>query len=150
MKVKKLHETALIPEYQSSGAGCFDIGASKRAAWEPISISNRIRGFQTIVSTGLAFEIPEGYTMKIYPRSGWGFKHNIQLANGTGIIDSDYRGEVMVKLIAFCPSSELPMIGIGTRVAQAELSQSFRVRFEEVGELTETERGEGGFGSTGT
>ena len=149
--IKKLNENAVIPKYGSKGAACFDLSADKDISWERVhSAFGEQIAWQAVVSTGLAFEIEEGYRMDIYPRSGWGFKHNIQLGNGTGKIDSDYRGEVMVKLIAFCEQNKLPKIERGTRIAQAEINNVIQAEFKEVDTLSETERGEGGFGSTGT
>ena len=174
MRIKKLNDRAEIPKYQTSGAVAFDLAnADENILWEPIfgkiedTLSppifggydggeprnivwkQLIVGYQTVVGTGLAFEVPEGTSMNVLPRSGWGFKHNIQLGNGTGVIDRDYRGEVKVKLIAFCDEDKLPVIEVGTRIAQAMIVKVENVSFEVVDELSDTERGEGGFGSTG-
>jgi len=174
MKIKKLNENAEIPKYQTDGAVAFDLAnADENIVWKPIygkfedTIDNpvyggydggetrniiwktTIVGYQTVVGTGLAFEVPEGTSMNVLPRSGWGFKHNIQLGNGTGVIDRDYRGEVKIKLIAFCKEKHLPKIEIGTRIAQAMIVEVRNVDFELVDELSTTDRGEGGFGSTG-
>ena len=154
--IRKLNPDAQIPVYGSAGAACFDIHSDKDVAWTEVHVRDEITGvgkqiaWQAVVPTGLAFEIQSGYRMDIYPRSGWGFKHNIQLANGTGKIDSDYRGEVMVKLIAFCKKDDLPEIKKGERIAQAEINVVVQAEFKEVDSLSDTERGEGGFGSTGT
>jgi dUTP pyrophosphatase len=100
------------------------------------------------LKTGLAFEIPEGYVMKVYSRSGHGFKNGIRLANGTGIIDSDYRGEVMVKM--HNDGDTAVLITAGERIAQAMIEPIQQVSFEVVDELSDTARGSGGLGSTGT
>ena len=149
--IKKLNDDAQLPTYGSEGAACFDIYADKDTGWNGIyGETGEQIGWEAVISTGLSFEISKGYRMDIYPRSGWGFKHNIQLANGTGKIDSDYRGEVKVKLIAFCKQEELPSIEKGSRVAQAEINTVIQTIFKEVDTLSNTDRGEGGFGSTGT
>lgn len=156
LKVKKLNENAKLPTYGTEKAACFDIYADESVEWEEVHVRETIKrvgkhtAWQAIIPTGLAFEINENFRMDIYPRSGWGFKHNIQLANGTGKIDEDYRGEVKVKLIAFCKKGELPKIEKHSRIAQGEINPVIRVKFEEVNQLSDTERGEGGFGSTGT
>lgn len=158
VKVKKLVEDVELPKYATEGAACFDIAASEEVEWciTRLSPDNIIAGaihmVTAIVPTGLAFEIPEGYRMDIYPRSGLAFKFNIQLANGTAKIDSDYRGEVKVKLIGFVKDyqlEELPDITKGFRIAQAEVNEVIHAAFKESKNLSETKRGEKGFGSTG-
>ena len=160
IKVKKLHKDAIIPKYQSLGAACFDIHA--------LIDENDPRGFYVtdakikrvtmgvgsgvsdteIYRTGLSFEIPEGYVMMVYSRSGHGFKNDVRLANCVGVIDSDYRGELMVKLTADSSSYGLT-VSDGDRIAQAMIIPVQQVSFEEVSELSDTIRGEGGFGSSG-
>lgn len=142
LKVKKLHPDAVIPKYATAGAACFDLHA--------VIEGNAIIAapYPSIISTGLSFEIPEGHVMLIYSRSGHGFKNNIRLSNCTGVIDSDYRGEVQVKLIQDV-SSDILYVNQGDRIAQAMVVPIDRVEFEEVTELSTTERGNGGFGSTG-
>ena len=153
INIKKLKENAVIPEYKTKGAACFDFVTANDFKWEIREVSNVLVFIQTIIETGLAFEIPEGYRLDIYPRSGNAFKYNIQLANGTGKIDSDYRGEVKIKLIGFVPKERLNevMQGIkkGTRIAQGEINSVKQVKFISVKKLSETQRGEKGFGSTG-
>lgn len=139
LKVKKLHPDAVIPTYATSGAACFDLYA--------VDLEGEKNIESAVVKTGLAFEIPDGWQMLIFSRSGHGFKHNVRLANCVGVIDQDYRGEVKVKLTADLNGSL--SIFKGDRIAQAQLIPVHRVTFEEVSELTETERGDGGFGSTG-
>jgi dUTP pyrophosphatase len=138
-KIQKLTETAIIPQYATTGAACFDLHAAEGGTVEA-------RGCGAF-KTGLALEIPAGHAMMIYSRSGHGFKNGLRLANCVGVIDSDYRGEVEVKLqndsnIAF---SFEP----GDRIAQAMVIPVVKVEFEESTELSTTERGAGGFGSTG-
>lgn len=139
VKVKKLHPDARLPVYGTDGAGCFDLAAldSNYVAEESTA---RIR-------TGLSFEIPSGHVMLIFSRSGHGFKNDIRLANCVGVIDADYRGEVMVKLTS--DGLNDLAVNAGDRIAQAMVIPFPRVAFEEVEELSSTERGEGGFGSTG-
>lgn len=152
VKVKKLNENATIPKYATSGAACFDLHSAEDIDWNKVYVQGMYL-VTAIIPTGLAFEIPEGYRMDIYPRSGWGFKHNIQLANGTGKIDSDYRGEVMVKLIGFIPISDFQKFTIqikkGIRFAQAEINPVIQASFSEVETLSSTDRDSNGFGSTG-
>jgi len=154
IKVKKLHENSKLPTYGTPGAACFDLYSSEDATWKEVVVDvfkgGTISAYEAVVPTGLAVELPEGYRLDLYPRSGWGFTKNIQLGNGTGKIDEDYRGEVMVKLIAFCKLRELPSLDAGTRIAQGELNLVTKTDFEVVEDISETERGENGIGSTGT
>ena len=139
LKIKKLHEDVKIPHYATSGAACFDLSAIE---------SRYIHACCTATfSTGLAFEVPEGYVLLIYSRSGHGFKNDIRLANCTGVIDSDYRGEVKVKLTN--DGAIGYKINAGDRIAQAMLIPVPKVELMAVTELSDTERGTGGFGSTG-
>lgn len=139
LKFKKLTPAAVLPTYGTKGAACFDLYALESGAVLP--------GGATTVRTGLAVEVPEGHAMMIYSRSGHGFKNGVRLSNGTGVIDSDYRGEVMVRLhndgqVAY-------EVQPGERIAQAMVTPVLQVLVTEVDELGQTERGEGGFGSTG-
>ena len=136
LKVKRLHPDAKLPIYSSAGAACFDIST--------------ITGgdvFQAeTFGTGLAFEVPEDHVMLVFSRSGHGFARGIRLANCVGVIDSDYRGELKVRLTADAgPVSVEP----GERIAQAMILPVQQFAIDEVVELSSTERGEGGFGSTG-
>lgn len=140
VKIKKLHPEAIIPTYATDGSGCFDIYSTSDGVVR--------HGQAQAFTTGIAFEIPKGYVMKIYSRSGHGFKNGIRLANGTGIIDSDYRGELLVKLHNDSQSFHFH-VSEGMRIAQGIVVKADRVEFEEAEELSETDRGEGGFGSTG-
>lgn len=150
LKIKRINGQDNDLVYGSDGASCFDLVSNKDVEWSAHFIRGHIVCYEAIIPTGFKFEIPEGWRMDIYPRSGWGFKYNIQLANGTGKIDSDYRGEVQVKLIAFSGLENLPEIKKGERIAQAELNLVHKANFEYVQILSETIRGEDGFGSTGT
>lgn len=140
LRVKKLVAEAIIPQYATPGAACFDL----HSLTEGIVTA----GAPLICDTGLAFEIPEGHVMLIYSRSGHGFKNDTRLSNCTGVIDADYRGEVKVKLAKDSLGGILN-VSKGDRIAQAMVIPVDRVAFEEVTDLSETERGTGGFGSTG-
>jgi dUTP pyrophosphatase len=136
IKIKKLHPNAVIPTYGTEGAAAFDLYAC----------TDSENSGCTVVSTGLAFEIPEGHAMFIKPRSGMAFKEGIQAFSGT--IDSDYRGEIKVLLTADNVYTDI-IIKAGQRVAQAVIMPVPNIAFEEVDELSDTSRGTGGFGSTG-
>ena len=145
LNIKKLHPAATIPEYASEGAACFDLRCIKGGTVQARS--------SELFHTGLAFEVPEGWVMHVYSRSGHGFKNGLRLVNCVGIIDSDYRGEVMVKLTCDLNASsdnEPPYyIHPGDRIAQAMIVPVLKCSFEEVAELSDTVRGTGGLGSTG-
>ncbi len=144
LRIQKTHPAAIVPRYATDGAGCFDLHA--------VEVSG---DHQTVIcNTGLAFEIPDGFTMLVFSRSGHGFKRDIRLANCVGVVDSDYRGPVMVKLrkdINWCvtPATEMFLFKPGDAVAQACIIETPRVEFDVCEQLTLTERGQGGFGSTG-
>jgi len=141
IKVKPLSDLAKLPEYATAGSACFDIATTS----DGVDVTP---GSSAVLKTDLSFEIPPGYVMLVYSRSGHGFKNGIRLANGTGVIDSDYRGELMVKL--HNDSSRIFSINRGDRIAQAMIVPVQQVEFDAVEELSDTERGAGGFGSTGT
>lgn len=143
VKVKRLNEKAMIPERKTAGAACFDIVASETVAVRNLNADDKA----TIIPTGLAFEIPEGYHMKVFLRSSVGHDTKIRLANQTGIIDSDYRGEL--KILVDNMGRERTFISEGQRIAQVLIEKNEDVIFEEVTALTPTKRGEGGLGSTG-
>lgn len=149
LKVKKLHPDAKLPSYATPGAACFDLHALG-ADWGINAQAYGVeihQGRPREFSTGLAFEVPPGWALMIYSRSGHGFKSNTRLANCVGVIDSEYRGEVKVKLT--CDSFNGLKVYDGDRIAQGLLVQVPAVQLVEVDELSTTERGEGGFGSTG-
>jgi len=149
LKVKKLQPDAQLPVYGSDGAACFDLHAymPKAEGSEPDQFV--AKGMPLTINTALAFEIPEGFGMLIFSRSGHGFTNDIRLANSAGVIDHDYKGEVLVKLACDGAEHRSHRIRHGDRVAQAVLVAMPQVTFIEVDELTHTERGENGFGSTG-
>ncbi len=141
IKIKKVQEHAILPEYQTALAAGFDFHA---AITQPVVIKPGT--FETI-STGVAVEIPAGYELQIRPRSGLAFKHRVLPVNAIGTIDADYRGEMMVGLLN---SGTVDFaVEPGMRIAQGVVAKHETVEWEEVSELSDTERSQGGFGSTG-
>jgi dUTP pyrophosphatase len=128
-----------LPAYATTGAAGMDVVSAEDAVIAP--------GARHAVATGLAVAIPEGYEIQVRPRSGLALKHGITVPNTPGTIDSDYRGELKVILINL--GSEPFTIARGDRVAQLVLAPVVQAAWDEVEELDATERGEGGFGSTG-
>ena len=143
VKVKKLDERAKVPTRKSEEAACFDIYTLDESYIRNLNAEPKA----TIINTGLAFEIPQGYHMKIFLRSSIGLNTKLRLANQTAIIDSDYRGEV--QLLVENPSRLPIRVPAGERIAQCLIEKNIPVAFEEVKELGETKRGKGGLGSTG-
>jgi dUTP pyrophosphatase len=141
VKVKKLKPNAILPKYHTEYSAGMDIYACLD---DPIVIKPMER---VIVPTGLAIELPFGYASRIHSRSGLAYKDGIGMCNGTGIIDSDYRGEYGISLINF--SKEDFIIEHGMRIAQLVVSRYEHVIWQETDELSDTKRGVGGFGSTG-
>jgi dUTP pyrophosphatase len=141
IQFQKLRENAVIPSYQTEHSAGMDICAANT---EPITLAP---GERTLVPCGFAIAIPEGYEVQVRARSGLALKHGITLANSVGTIDADYRGEIGVILINL--GSEPFVIAEGERIAQMIVAKYERVVFELVDILDETERGTGGFGSTG-
>jgi dUTP pyrophosphatase len=141
LKWKKLHPKAELPALATSGAACFDLRASLD---EPLLVQP---GEVVLIPTGLAVEIPAGYEMQIRSRSGLAAKNGFMLVNGIGTIDADYRGEI--KAIATVVKKEALTIHHGDRICQALIAPVLRVFHTEVQELSDTVRGEQGFGSTG-
>ena len=136
--IKRLSDQAVLPKYQTSGSAGFDLHSIMNYVLEP--------GKTVLVSTGLAFNIPEGYELQIRPRSGVSAKTGLRVANAPGTIDSDFKGEV--KLIIQNTGSMFEIIDKGDRIAQAVLAPVLQAEFVEE-ELEESERGSNGFGSTG-
>lgn len=142
INIKKLNEDAVIPTYGSEYAAGFDL----------YSVSNEeitIKAHETVlVKTGLAMEIPEGYAGFIFARSGLATKKGLAPANKVGVVDADYRGEVMVALHNH--TNEDKTIEAHERIAQMVIMPFLAANFIEVDELSDTVRGSGGFGSTGS
>lgn len=140
VKFKKLHPDAVVPRYQTEGAAAMDLVA---CCDETITVWPE--GIQT-VPTGLAMELPPGWEAQIRPRSGMALK-GVAVANSPGTIDEDYRGEVKVIVRNL---GETLKVHKGDRIAQLVISRAAQAQVVEVEELSETRRGAGGFGSTGT
>lgn len=141
VRISKLHPEAVIPAYQTEGASGFDLHARLD---EPVTIP---AGYTKMVSTGLAFAIPRGLEMQVRPRSGLAAKNDITVLNTPGTVDADYRGEV--KVLLHNTGSTRFVVKDGDRIAQGVICPVIQARFIEVDALDETERGSGGFGSTG-
>lgn len=141
VKVKRLTNTAKLPERGSKFSAGYDLSAD-------INESILIRPQETVkIPTGLSFEVPEGYFGGIYARSGLAAKQGLRPANAVGVCDSDYRGEYIVAL--HNDSNTTRIIEPGQRIAQIIFQPYLMCELEESDSLTETQRGEGGFGSTG-
>lgn len=151
LRMKRLHEQAVVPTFGTAGSACFDIYAIVDNSAEMLFGSTRdpsgVGPKFLVVETGWAFEVPQGWVMKVYSRSGQGFNENTRLANCVGIIDSDYRGPLRVKLAR--DDDRQLVVRHGDRVAQAMLERVPVVELIEVDELSDTQRGEAGYGSTG-
>jgi dUTP pyrophosphatase len=142
IQIKKLSTSVSIPKYETSGSSGMDIAAQieKNIIINP--------GEKAIVTTGFAVSIPRGYEVQIRPRSGLAAKKNITVLNTPGTIDADYRGEIKVILINL--GKEKFTIENGERIAQMVVCPVVQTILEEVKELSDTKRGSGGFGSTGS
>lgn len=140
--IKKLNKDAKIPVYGSKYAAGADLYACLE---EPLVIAP---GCTAVVPTGVALELPVGYAGLIYARSGLATKQGLAPANKVGVVDCDYRGEVMVAL--YNHSAEARTVNPGDRIAQLVITPYITADFEECAELSDTERGAGGFGSTGS
>ena len=142
MKIKKVDDRALLPVYASAGAAGADLFALSA---EEIEIPPH---HTVMIHTGVAVAIPQGYVGLIYARSGMACKRDLAPANKVGVIDCDYRGEIMVALHNH--GDETRVIGPGERIAQLVIAPVLQATFEETHDLDDTARGAGGFGSTGT
>lgn len=141
INVKKLDERAVLPAYGSVSAAGADLYAVTDGT---VTFSP---GETKLIHTGLAVEIPEGYAGLIYARSSLATKRGLAPANKVGVVDADYRGEVMVSLHNH--SSATQTIESGERIAQLVITPFLKAEFTESEELSDTARGAGGFGSTG-
>lgn len=130
-----------LPEYATAMSAGMDLKANISEAYKLAA------GERAIIPTGLFIELPEGYEAQVRPRSGLAAKYGITVLNAPGTIDADYRGEVGVILVNLSKNDF--MIQPGERIAQMVVARYERVEWEEVSELGSTDRGEGGFGSTG-
>jgi len=141
IKIKKInpYDSIDIPNFAYTTDACADVQANKDTTLEA--------GEFKMISTGLKFEIPIGWEIQVRPRSGLAAKYGITVLNSPGTIDASYRGECQIILMNF---GEKPFrINIGDRIAQLAVKKVYDVEFKEVNVIDETERGEGGFGSTG-
>lgn len=142
IKIKKLvNFNGELPQYQSAGASGFDVRA------QVLSTIILKPGERALIPTGLSFEIPVGFEIQARPRSGLAAKQGLSVLNTPGTIDADYRGEVKIILVNL--GAEPIQILDGDRVAQLVVAPVYQAQFQLVSELSDTERGAGGFGSTG-
>ena len=140
LRVTRLNPDAIIPVYAHPGDAGLDLHACEDVALEP--------GVACLVSTGVAIELPEATEAQVRPRSGLALKHSVTVLNTPGTIDEGYRGEVGVVLINHGPSTF--KVTRGMRIAQLVVQKRWTVEVVEVDGLTDTTRGTGGFGSTGS
>jgi len=138
--ITKLHESAVVPSY----AHLHDAGA------DLVSVEDAILapGQRLLIATGIAIAIPVGFVGLVHPRSGLAAKNGIALVNAPGTIDAGYRGEIKVCLINLDPNESV-QLPAGSRIAQLVIQRVESARFVESGELDDSDRGSGGFGSTG-
>ena len=141
LKIKTLNENAVIPEQATSGSAGFDLCSAEEG------VVRIAMGQRAVIDTGIALEIPYGYEGQVRPRSGLAARNGITVLNSPGTIDSDYRGAVKVILYNTGPTFD---VHTGDRIAQLVISKVPKlIRFQKVKTLSDTERGEGGLGSTG-
>ena len=143
MQVKVINRSKFpLPQYETIGSAGMDVRANIE---ESITLKPLER---VLVKTGLFVEIPLGYEIQVRPRSGLAFKQGITVLNSPGTIDADYRGEIGVLLVNL--SSETFVVEDGDRVAQLVLAAHEQAQWQSVDQLEQSDRGQGGFGSTGT
>jgi len=142
VQIQKLHPNARLPEYQTDLAAGMDLVF---AGDDSVTVKS---GERTLLPTGIAIALPAGYEAQVRPRSGLAIKHGLTMLNTPGTIDADYRGEIKVILINHGQES----FGVtpGMRIAQLVVAPVVRAKLVEVDELPDSDRGAGGFGSTGT
>jgi dUTP pyrophosphatase len=139
IKIKKIKENAVVPKYAHHGDAGVDLYSTEDYILKP--------GERTLVSTGIAIAIPPGHEAQVRPKSGLALKHGISIVNTPGTVDCEYRGEIGV--IAINLGQEDFKIEKGNKIAQMIFNKIEEADFEEVKELDDTTRGDGGFGSTG-
>jgi dUTP pyrophosphatase len=149
LRFKKLREGAILPAYATDGSAALDL-------YVPFDTPDREEGFTLYsgmlkIGLGIAVEVPPGHALLLFSRSGHAAKHQVRLANCVGVIDQDYRGEIVVMLYREAESFDETWLKVreGDRIAQAILLPIPRLEPVWAEELTQTARGEGGFGSTG-
>ena len=141
VKIKKIHTDAKIPTYAYDTDAGFDFYTLEDVIIENLST--------VVIRTGIAMEIPKGYSLEIYPRSGMSYKFHNYIANNVGLVDSDYRNEIMI-LFRNSSFNQRIQIPKHTRIAQGVIRKFEHADFEEVDDLNKSDRGENGLGSTGT
>lgn len=141
LQFRRITPRAILPRYMTPGAAGMDL-ASAETGEVPLGPGERIG-----IHTGLAMELPVGFEGQVRPRSGLASKHGITVVNAPGTIDSDYRGEIIVLLVNL--GQAIYVIKPGERVAQLVIAPVCQAHIEEVGDLSATVRGQGGFGHTG-
>lgn len=139
VKIKKLHPDAVVPKYATEGSSGFDL-----VAVEDVIIDS---GATKLVKTGLSMAVDQGFELQVRPRSGISLKTFLRVANSPGTVDSDYRGEICIIMTNTGIGSY--HIQKGDRIAQGVVCPIIQVDFEEVDDLDDTNRGSGGFGSSG-
>ncbi len=139
LNIKKTHPNARLPEYAHPGDAGLDIYSVEEAVIDP--------GSSKLIHTGIIIELPEGTEAQVRPRSGLALKHQITVLNSPGTIDEGYRGEVGVILINHGKTAFL--VEEGMKIAQMVIQPVLKVEVEEVAEMSNSSRGQGGFGSTG-
>lgn len=145
VKLSLCHPAAKVPQYQTEGSACFDLHA---VIEDPTGVTIEPHG-TVVIGTGLKIDMPVGYRLDLYGRSGHWFKHRVRVGNCVGKVDADFRAEIMVSLHNEGPKPYTVMPG--ERIAQGEINEVIRAAFDVVdeSELSVTARGEGGLGSTG-
>ena len=141
LNIRKIHPEAIIPSYATPGSAGLDLHARI-----PFEIYLQ-PGVRATIPTGIAVELPEGFEAQVRPRSGIAHKHGVTVLNAPGTIDSDYTGEIGVILINH--GDEAFKISAGDRIAQMVIAPFVRVNLQQADTIKTTERGDGGFGSTG-
>lgn len=142
VKINKVREGAILPTYGSAGAAGADLYACLETPEQTVG-----KGETRLIGTGIKMAIPEGYVGLVYARSGLASKRGLAPANKVGVIDSDYRGEILVAL--YNQSGEAQTVRNGERIAQIVIAPFLKAEFEPSDSLDDTARGAGGFGSTG-
>ena len=143
IKIKKSNEEVITPSYETLSSAGLDL-----RAYLPEGTISLVPQERRLINTGLFFEIPEGFEVQIRPRSGLAYKYGVTVLNSPGTIDADYRGEVKILLIN--QGNGVFNVEHQMRIAQMVVAKYERIQFKLVGQLTDSKRGSGGFGSTGT
>lgn len=158
LDIQLAHPNAKVPEYATDGSGCFDLFAASimsvngRPIRECDDITHALmynKGDSVVIDTGIKVAVPKNHVLDVFSRSGFANKYGVTLTNAVGIIDSDYRGTVMVMLTRNHDHGDHCIIDIGQRIAQARVIYAPQFAFNVVEELSATARGAGGLGSTG-